>query len=160
MQGSKKDEVKFLAKSSKILCLTEENQMLKENEALENLRHSLKSQNEVLTEKVAEQEDTIQKMQECIDLNEGVLDNLRGTIDHDSLRIANLQIEVHQLKVDVKKKNKLISKLEKEAKEDCVMWDAASQEMVEKSKAIRNTRKLWRLLVRNLRPFLKMLRRR
>ena len=99
-------------------------------------------------------------MQECIDLNEGVLDNLRGTIDHDSLRIANLQIEVHQLKVDVKKKNKLISKLEKEAKEDCVMWDAASQEMVEKSNAIRSTRKLWRLLVRNLRPFLKMLRRR
>ena len=73
-------------------------------------------------------------MQECIDLNEGVLDNLRGTIDHDSLRIANLQIEVHQLKVDVKKKNKLISKLEKEAKEDCVMWDAASQEMVEKAR--------------------------
>ena len=47
-----------------------------------------------------------------------------------------MKLEVRQLKVDVQK-NELISKLEKEAEEDRVMWDTASREIVTKSAAIR-----------------------
>jgi len=95
----------------------------KENEALGNLRVSLKSENEHLKEKVAEQGETIKKMQEKMDLVEGVLENLRNTIEQDDRKMTNLKTEVHQLKADVEKYNDVISKLEKEAEEDHVVWD-------------------------------------
>ena len=52
----------------------------KENEALENLRGSLKSENELLKWKVSEQEETIAKMQEKMNLDEGVLENLQSVV--------------------------------------------------------------------------------
>ena len=45
--------------------------------------------------------------------------------------------EVRQLKVDLEKKNDLISKLEKEAEEDRETWENASREIMAKSAAIR-----------------------
>lgn len=137
VSGAKRDETKFLARSSDNLRLEENGRLKKENEALENLHNSLMSRNDLLNEKVTEQEDVIQKMQEKIELDEGVLDNLRGTIDRDNTKIVNLQTEVRQLKVDVEKKNELISKLEKEAEEDRETWVVASHEIVAKSAAIR-----------------------
>ena len=75
----------------------------KENEALGNLRVSLKSKNEHMKAKVAEQGKTIKKMQEKMDLVEGVLENLRNTIEQDDRKMTNLKTEVHQLKADVEK---------------------------------------------------------
>ena len=68
-----------------------------------NLRVSLKSENEHLKAKVAEQGETIKKMQEKMDLVEGVLENLRNTIEQDDRTMTNLKTEVHQLKADVEK---------------------------------------------------------
>ena len=122
--GAKKDEHTRLTCSTDILRMFEEIKTLrKENEALGNLRVSLKSENEHLKEKVAEQGETIKKMQEKMDLVEGVLENLRNTIEQDDRKMTNLKTEVHQLKADVEKYNDVISKLEKEAEEDHVVWD-------------------------------------
>ena len=49
----------------------------------------------------------MQKLQESINLNDGVLENLRATVDRDSITIGNLQTEVRQLKADIEKKNSL-----------------------------------------------------
>jgi len=76
VSGARSDEHRCLAKSAEVLQLSEENKNLKkENEALKNLRISLKSQNELLQKKVDEQEDVVKRMQEKIDLDEEVLDN-------------------------------------------------------------------------------------
>ena len=62
VSGAKRDETKFLPRSSDNLRLSEENRRLKKvNKALENLHSSLKSQNDLLNEKVSEQEEIIQK---------------------------------------------------------------------------------------------------
>jgi len=119
--------------------LTEEVNALKENETLGNLRVSLKLENELLKIKVAEQEETIRTMQEKMNLDEGVLENLRSTIEQDDRNMANanLKTEVRQLKIDVEKKNDIISKLEKEAEEDRAVWESAAQDILNKSAAIR-----------------------
>ena len=59
-----------------------------------------------------------------MDLVEGVLENLRNTIEQDDRKMTNLKTEVHQLKADVEKYNDVISKLEKEAEEDRAVWDS------------------------------------
>ena len=46
-------------------------------------------------------------------------------------------MEVRQLKVDVEKKNDMITKLKKKAKEDRATWESAMQEILSKSAAIR-----------------------
>ena len=109
----------------------------KENETLENLRGSLKSENELLKGKVLEQEKTIAKMQEKMNLDEGVLENLRSIVEKDAVKVVNLQMEVRQLKADVERKNVKISEFEKEVEEDHAMWESASQDILNKSTAIR-----------------------
>jgi len=109
----------------------------KENEALEDLRGSLKSENELLKGKVSEHEETIAKMQEKMNLDEGVLENLRSVVEKDAAKVVNLQTEVRQLKADVERKNGKISELEKEVEEDRAMWESASQDILNKSAAIR-----------------------
>ena len=145
----RKDEHDFLAHSAEKARLMERISTLeKENEALENLRGSLTSENELLKGRVSEQEETISKMQEKISLDEGVLENLRSVVEKDAANVVNLQTEVRQLKADVKRKNVKISELEKEVEEDRVMWESASQDILNKSAAIReNTARLWRLSV-------------
>jgi len=81
----------------------------REKEALENLRGSLKFENELLKGKVSEQEETIAKMQEKMNLDEGVLENLRSVVEKDATKVVNLQTEVRQLKADVERKNGKIS---------------------------------------------------
>ena len=78
-------------------------------------------------------------MQEKMNLDKGVLENLRSTIEQDDRKMANanLKTEVRQLKIDVEKKNDIISKLEKEAEEDCAVWESAAQNILNKSAAIR-----------------------
>ena len=76
-------------------------------------------------------------MQEKMDSDEGILDNLRGVVERDNTKILNLETEICQLKVDLEKKNDLISKLEKEAEEDRETWETASCEIFAKSAAIR-----------------------
>ena len=76
-------------------------------------------------------------MQEKMDSDEGILDNLRGVVELDNTKILNLETEICQLKVDLEKKNDLISKLEKEAEEDRETWEMASREILAKSTAIR-----------------------
>src|SRR6185312_10680985 len=72
--SARKDEHDFLAHSAEKARLLERISTLeKENEALENLRGSLTSENELLKGRVSEQEETISKMQEKISLHEGVL---------------------------------------------------------------------------------------
>ena len=44
-------------------------------------------------------------MQEKMNLDEGVLENLRNIVEKDDAKIVNLQTEVRQLKVDIEKKN-------------------------------------------------------
>ena len=51
-------------------------------------------------------------MQEKMNLDEGVLENLRNIVEKDDAKIVNLQTEVRQLKVDIEKKNDKISELE------------------------------------------------
>ena len=61
--SARKDEHDFLAHSTEKARLTEEISALKtEKQDLENLRGSLKSENELLKGKVLEQEETIAKM--------------------------------------------------------------------------------------------------
>ena len=43
-------------------------------------------------------------MQEKMNLDEGVLENLRNIVEKDDAKIVNLQTEVRQLKVDIEKK--------------------------------------------------------
>ena len=77
VSSARKDEHDFLASSTEKACLMEEiNSLKEEKEALENLRGSLKIENELLKVKVSEQGETISKMQEKISLDEGVLENL------------------------------------------------------------------------------------
>jgi len=74
VSGAKKDEARFLSMSFDILRLKEENnQQKRENKALEDVRVSLKSENQVLTEKMVVQEGVIKKMQEGINLNESIM---------------------------------------------------------------------------------------
>ena len=40
-------------------------------------------------------------MQEKMNLDEGVLENLRNIVEKDDAKIVNLQTEVRQLKVDI-----------------------------------------------------------
>jgi len=87
--------------------------------------------------KVGELEEVIKKMQEKIDLDEGAIENLGDTIDWDNVKTNGLQTEVRHLKVDVEKKNDLISKLERDAEENRAMWELATQEILDKSAAIR-----------------------
>ena len=47
-----------------------------------------------------------------MNLDEGVLENLRNIVEKDDAKIVNLQTEVRQLKVDIEKKNDKISELE------------------------------------------------
>jgi len=82
--------------------------------------------------KVGELEEVIKKMQEKIDLDEGVIENLGDTIDRDNVKTTGLQTEV-----DVEKKNDMISKLERDAEENRAMWELATQEILDKSAAIR-----------------------
>jgi len=83
----------------------EEIRILKsERETSENLRFTLKSENDLLNGKVLEQEEIISKMQERISLDEGVLENLRGVVERDAAKVTHLQTEVRQLKADVEKK--------------------------------------------------------
>jgi len=136
--SARKDEHGYLAQSAERLRLVEEISALKkENEALEDLRGSLKSENELLKGKVSEHEDTIAKMQEKMNLDEGVLENLRSIVEKDAAKVVNLQTEVRQLKADVERKNGKISELEKEVEEDRAMWESASQDILNKSTAIR-----------------------
>ena len=138
VNSARKDEHDFLARSTDRLRLTEEVCTLKkENEALGNLRVSLKLENELLKIKVAEQEETIRTMQEKMNLDEGVLENLRSIVEKDAAKVVNLQTEVRQLKADVERKNGKISELEKEVEEDRAMWESASQDILNKSTAIR-----------------------
>ena len=65
-------------------------------------------------------------MQEKMNLDKGVLENLRSTIEQDDRKMANLNSEVRQLKLDVEKKSDIISKLEKEAEEDRAVWESAT----------------------------------
>ena len=68
--SARKDEHSYLAQSAERLRLVEEiSDLKKENEALENLHGSLKSENELLKGKVSEQEETITKMQEKMNLD-------------------------------------------------------------------------------------------
>ena len=63
VSSARKDEHDFLASSTEKARLMEEISSLKEEkEALENLRGSLKSKNELLKGKVSEKEETIAKM--------------------------------------------------------------------------------------------------
>ena len=95
MSSARKDEYSHLAQSAEKLWLVEEISALrKENETLENLRGSLKSENELLKGKVSEQEETIAKMQEKMNLDEGVLENLRSIVEKDVAKVVNLQTEV------------------------------------------------------------------
>jgi len=97
VSSARKDEHSHLAHSAEKLHLVEEISALnKENETLENLRVSLKSENELLKVKVSEQEETIQKMQEKMNLDEGVLENLRVIVEKDDAKIVNLQTEARQ----------------------------------------------------------------
>ena len=135
--SARKDEHDFLAHSTERARLMEEISVLKsEKEALENLRGSLKTENELLKVKVSEQGETISKMQEKISLDEGVLENLRGVVEKDAAKVTHLQTEVRQLKADVERKNDKISELEKEVEEDRAMWESASQDILGKSTAI------------------------
>ncbi|KAG2611934.1 uncharacterized protein LOC120704724 [Panicum virgatum] len=135
--SARKDEHDFLAHSAeKALLLERIITLEKENEALENLHGSLTSENELLKGRVSEQEETISKMQEKISLGEGVLENLRSVVEKDAAKVVNLQTEVRQLKADVERKNVKISELE-EVEEDRVMWESASQDILNKSAAIR-----------------------
>ena len=135
--SARKDEHDFLARSTEKARLMEEISALKrEKEALENLRGSLKFENELLKGKVSEQEETIAKMQEKMNLDEGVLENLRSVVEKDAAKVVNLQTEVRQLKADVERKNSKISELEKEVEEDRAMWESASQDILNKSTAI------------------------
>ena len=54
----------------------------------------------------------MKKMQEKMNLDEGVLENLQNIVEKDDAKIVNLQTEVRQLKVDIEKKNDKISELE------------------------------------------------
>ena len=136
--SARKDEHGYLAQSAERLRLVEEISALKkENEALEDLRGSLKSENELLKGKVSEHAETIAKMQEKMNLDEGVLENLRSVVEKDAAKVVNLQTEVRQLKADVERKNGKISELEKEVEEDRAMWESASQDILNKSAAIR-----------------------
>ena len=136
--SARKDEHNFLAHSAEKARLLERIRTLeKENKALENLRGSLMSENELLKGRVSEQEETISKMQEKMSLDESVLENLRGVVERDAAKVVNLQTEVRQLKADVERKNVKISELEKEVEEDRVMWESASQDILHKSAAIR-----------------------
>jgi len=136
--SARKDEHNFLAHSGEKARLLERISTLeKENKALENLRGSLTSENGLLKGRVSEQEETISKMQEKMSLDESVLENLRGVVERDAAKVVNLQTEVRQLKADVERKNVKISELEKEVEEDRVMWESASQDILNKSAAIR-----------------------
>ena len=72
-----------------------------------------------------------------MNLDEGVLENLRSVVKKDVAKVVNLQTEVRQLKADVEKKNDKISDLEKEVEEDRALWESASQDILSKSTAIR-----------------------
>ena len=136
--SARKDEHDFRAHSTEKARLMEEISVLKsEKEALENLRGSLKTENELLKVKVSEQGETISKMQEKIGLDEGVLEKLRSVVEKDAAKVINLQTEVRQLKADVERKNDKISELEKEVEEDRAMWESVSQDILSKSAAIR-----------------------
>jgi len=136
--SARKDEHNCLAHSAeKARLLDRISTLEKENKALENLRGSLTSENELLKGRVSEQEETISKMQEKMSLDESVLENLRGVVERDAAKVVNLQTEVRQLKADVERKNVKISELEKEVEEDRVMWESASQDILNKSAAIR-----------------------
>ena len=136
--SARKDEHDFLSHSTERARLMEEIRILKsERETSENLRFTLKSENELLNGKVLEQEEIISKMQERISLDEGVLENLRGVVERDAAKVTHLQTEVRQLKADVEKKNDKISDLEKEVEEDRALWESASQDILSKSTAIR-----------------------
>ena len=138
VDSARKDEHGYLAQSAERLRLVEEISALKkENEALEDLRGTLKSENELLKGKVSEHEETIAKMQEKMNLDEGVLENLRSIVEKDAAKVVNLQTEVRQLKADVERKNGKISELEKEVEEDRAMWESASQDILNKSTTIR-----------------------
>ena len=66
---ARKDEHDFLSHSTERARLMEEIRILKsERETSENLRFTLKSENELLNGKVLEQEEIISKMQERISL--------------------------------------------------------------------------------------------
>jgi len=93
--SARKDEHDFLSHSTERARLMEEIRILKsERETSENLRFTLKSENEVLNGKVLEQEEIISKMQERISLDEGVLENLRGVVERDAAKVTHLQTEV------------------------------------------------------------------
>ena len=117
--------------------MEEINALKKENEAFENLRGSLKLENELLKGKVSKQEETIAKMQEKMNLDESVLENLRSVVEKDAVKVVNLQTEVRQLKANVEKKNGTIARLEKEVEEDRAMWESAAQEISSKRAVIR-----------------------
>ncbi|KAG2635956.1 hypothetical protein PVAP13_2NG408500 [Panicum virgatum] len=93
--SARKDEHDFLSHSTERARLMEEIRILKsERETSENLRFTLKSENELLNGKVLEQEEIISKMQERISLDEGVLENLRGVVERDAAKVTHLQTEV------------------------------------------------------------------
>ena len=70
-------------------------------------------------------------------MTKGVLENLWSVVEKDAAKVVNLQTEVRQLKADVERKNGKISELEKEVEEDRAMWESASQDILNKSAAIR-----------------------
>ena len=75
-------------------------------------------------------------MQETIDLNDGVLESLRTTMEKDSTKIVALGSEVRKLNAEGSQKDLLIEKVLKEAEEDCVLMDEVIKEISEKSEQI------------------------
>ena len=112
----------------------------------------MKSENELLKVKVSEQEETMKKMQEKMNLDEGVLENLRNIVERDDTKIVNLQTEVRQFKTDVEKKNDKILELEKEA-ERIVLYGSLQLGIfwIRAHRSVRSTARRWPLLEPSLR---------
>lgn len=75
-------------------------------------------------------------MQETIGQNDQILENLRSTFEKDATKIGKMEQELRQLKAEGVKKDELIEKVLKEAKDNRSVMEEAIGEMVDKSDQI------------------------
>ena len=158
MSSARKDEHSHLAQSAEKLQLVEEISALsKENETFENLRGSLKSENELLKGKVSEQEETIAKMQEKMNLDEGVLENLRSVVEKDAAKVVTSKLRFASSRLMLRRKMvQLQDSRNRSRKTERYGSRLPRKFRARAPRFARNTARPLPFLVLSLRPFLRM----
>ena len=137
LKRAKTESDKMLKGSAERLRLVEENERLKkELSLLQALDDSRKKQNEELEERAHRHNIVVNEMLKELDSKETTIEGLRQEIEKSVDKARKAEGLAVQLSGECAKKDKIIERLEEEARENTLLLAEATDEIVEKSSEI------------------------